>query len=113
MLGGRRIAFEPLREALWGAIGVNYSAVGTPMAHPIRIFYIYNLTDAILSFSLDGIDEHLRLPAPGYFTSDVTANKTEGSGLFLAKGDSLYVKQYGAPSAGFVTLCVIYGDSGY
>jgi len=113
MLGGRRFSCEPCRTALFGAIGANYTAIGTPMDHPIRLLYLYNLTDALLFFSFDGIDDHLRLPASGYFTTDITANKTEDSGLFLAKGNSLYVKQIDVPTTGLVSLTVFYGDSGY
>lgn len=105
-----RSKFESIRTLAHGSIGAAYSAIGTPFQHPIRQFILTNLTDAALYFSLDGVNDHLVLPQSGYFVSDIASNKTQNTGLYLAKGDKFYVKEIGSPSSGAVYLSVMYGE---
>lgn len=104
-----RMLFEPQRTLGFAAIGAAYMGVGTAVDHPVRQFFIQNLTDATLQFSFNGIDDHFPLPANGFFLSDITSNKARGSGFFLAEGDRLYVKTLGAPATGSVYFSVVYG----
>ena len=108
-----RIKPETCRTTAFGAIGAGYGAVGTAMDHPIRIFYLQNMTDETLMFSFDGTNDHLPLPAAGYIVIDVTANKSMDQGFYLAEGDTVYVRQIGVPTVGSVYLSVFYGDTGY
>ena len=109
------IRFKPetCRTLAHGSIGAGYTAIGSAMSHPIRIFYLQNHTDALLMFSFDGTNDHLPLSAGGYIVIDITANKSLDTGFYLAEGDTVYVKQIGAPTAGSVYLSVFYGDTGY
>jgi len=104
-----RMKFEPARSLAAGSIGAGYSGVGTAVDHPVRQFFIQNLTDATVWFSFDGIDDHFPLPTNGFFLNDITSNRTEQSGAFaLAEGDRLYVKRLGVPTTGSVYFSVVY-----
>lgn len=106
-----RLLMEPMRSLAFGSIGAAYMGVGTAFAHPIRIFHLQNLTDQLLIFSADGIDDHLALPSLGFLLVDVAANKTTvGGGFYFAQGDRVYVKEDAAsPTSGAVYLTVMYG----
>lgn len=105
-----RMAFEPLRSLAFGSIGGAYMGVGTPIEHPSRQFLVQNLTDATLLFSFDGVNDHFRLPANGFWLNDNTANRSVSQGFFLSEGTRLYVKQDGVPTSGNVNFTVIYGS---
>lgn len=104
-----RLAFEPLRSLAFGSIGAAYTGIGTSVNHPLRQFFIQNLTDTTLVFSFNGVDDHFRLPRNGYWMEDITANKTIVTGFFLAEGSRLYVKHDGvAPTTGSADFTTIY-----
>lgn len=103
-----RMALEPQRTLASGAIGAAYMGVGTAVEHPVRQFFIQNLTDATLQFSFDGVNDHFPLPANGFFLSDITSNNAKGANFALPEGSRLYVKNIGAPTTGSVYFSVIY-----
>ena len=105
-----RLRAETVRTLGFASIGVAYMGIGAAMAHPIRIFHLQNLTDALLTFSFDGINDHLVLPGNAFILLDVTSNKTITTGFFLSEGDRIYVKQNGVPTTGAVYLSVFYGQ---
>lgn len=105
-----RFKADTLRSIAFGAIVGSYMPVGSAMTHPIRQFKIDNLTDALLVFSFDGINDHFVVPSNGFFLDDITSNKsTVSGGFFLAQGDRLYVKQLGVPSTGSVYFATFFG----
>jgi len=105
-----RLMPEVVRTLGFAAIGVAYMGVGTSMTHPVRMLVLQNLTDALLIFSFNGIDDHLPLASNGYIILDITANKTRNDGFFLAEGDRIYVKQVtAAPTINGVYLTTLYG----
>jgi len=108
-----RLKAEPVRSLAFGSIVAGYTAIGTSIDHPARIFLLQNFTDEALMFSFDGIDDNLPLPAAGYLLIDVTANKTFDHGFYLSKGESVHVKRIGVPTSGSVYLSIFYGDTGY
>jgi hypothetical protein len=105
-----RFRAEPVRSIAAGSISGTYMGVGTPIDHPSFQFFIQNLTDATLMFSLDGINDHFPLPASGFLLDDINSNKSIGNGLFLAEGDRLYVKEVGTPTTGSVYFSVFYAS---
>lgn len=108
-----RFKAEPLRSIAAGAIGAGYMPIGSALAHPIRQFKVDNLTDALLVFSFDAINDHFVLPANGFFLDDVNSNKsTTSGGWYLAQGDRLYVKQLGVATTGAVYFATFYGYEG-
>jgi len=104
-----RMLPETCRSLAFGSIAAGYTAVGTPLENPSRIIIVQNLTDETVMFSLDGVNDHFPLSLGGHLIIDIAANKTIDSGFFLAEGESLYVKQVGAPSSGSVYFSSFYG----
>jgi hypothetical protein len=99
---------EPLRTLASGSISGTYTAVGTPFVHPIRILWIQNTTNAQVTFSLDGVNDHFILPAGGYVIVDVSSNKDATSyELYLPIGTQIYVM--GTVSSGAVYISTFYG----
>ena len=102
--------FEPVRPLGFAAIGAAYVGVGTSLNFPARIILIQNMTDAILMFSFDGINDHFPLLANAFLLVDLSSNKTLSTGYFIAKGERLYVRDMGtAPTTGSVYFTTIYG----
>ncbi len=104
-----RAFFEPMRSLAFGSISGSYAAIGAGFSHPARVIIFQNQTNATVTFSLDGVNDHFPLLANGYFVLDVSANKDASSfGLYFATGTVVYVK--GSPGSGSVTVSVVYGD---
>jgi hypothetical protein len=105
-----RAEFDPLRTLSYTYITSTFYPVGSALAHPARAIYILNDTDKLLSFSFDGINEQVRLPALGYWWFDISSNKTVPQGWFLSEGKRLYVKTPTTnPTQGEVNFTVVYG----
>ena len=105
-----RLLPDTVRSLAFGSIGAAYMGIGTGLDHPARILFIQNLTDALLMFSFDGVTDHFPLPASGYLLVDVTSNKTQSGGFFIAEGQRLYVKEISSPSTGSVYVTTFYGS---
>lgn|SRR5574338_236082 len=106
-----RFRAEPVRSLAFGSIGPAYMGVGSALTHPIRQFFIQNLSDQTLMFSFDGINDHFPLPQNGFLLDDITSNKSRGEGWFLAEGDRLYVRELTTPAAaGAVYFSTFYGS---
>lgn len=109
-----RFSAEPLRSLAFGSISGTYAGIGTVFEHPIRLIYVQNLTDKTLVFSFDGINDHFKLPEQGFLLLDVSSNKTQQGGWFIAEGQRIYVKDDGvAASAGEALVSAFYGSTGY
>jgi hypothetical protein len=104
-----RYKAEPIRTIAAGSIMAGYIRVGTALVFPCRQFKIDNLTDALLMFSIDGINDHFVVPSNGFFLSDIMSNEGEGEGFFLSARDSLWVRILGTPTTGNVYFSVFYG----
>jgi hypothetical protein len=101
---------EPVRTVAFGGISGVYAGVGAEMTRPIRMMIMQNLTDVLVMFSFDGINDFIPLPTNGYAALDITTNKTVDAGFFLAEGQRLYVKDMGLPATlGAVYLSTVYG----
>jgi hypothetical protein len=89
-----------------------YLGVGTAISNPARQFLIWNLTDVVLQFSLDGINDHFPLPSNGYFVDDISSNTSISQNFLLGQGSRLYVKTMGtSPTLGSVYFTVFYGSN--
>jgi len=110
MSSSLRLSAEVVKTKAFGDIAVGYTLIGDITARPIRILYIQNQTDAALMFSLNGVDDHFPLLDRGYFTIDITTNKTVSQGFFVTKGQGFYVKQLGIPTQGSVYVSCFYAD---
>ena len=111
-----RLAADPVRRTLFGAIGAAYTRIVYPagtdtgMTKPVRMFVLQNLTDQLVMFSLDGVHDHIPLASTAYIILDVASNMTLSQAFYVAERQSFYVKHMGAaPSSGAVYLSVFYG----
>jgi hypothetical protein len=105
-----RLKMEPVRELVGTLIGGGYTPIGSAFAHTIRQIFVQNLTNALLMFSLDGVNDHFPLPPSGFLLLDVTSNKSIGQGYFIAEGTRIYVDEIGVPTTGSVYVSVMYAD---
>ena len=88
-----RLQFEPVRSLAYGSIGAGYMGVGTSLANPARQIFVQNLTDVTLMFSFDGVNDHFPLPSSGFLLLDITTNKTQSQGFYIAEGDRSMLKK--------------------
>jgi len=105
-----RLLPEPLRSIAFGSISGAYAGIGPIFVHPSRILLVQNFTDAILTYSFDGLVDHFQLPPNGFLLLDVTTNQVKESGFFIAQGTRIYVK--GTPSLGQANVSTFYGYDG-
>lgn len=106
-----KLAFDPIRQLKFDAMGAAYMGIGSEFDKPVRIFFLQNLTDATLWFSFDGVNDHFPLAANGYLLLDVTSNKSNLAGFYIAEGTRVYVKELGTPTAGYAYLTVFYSNT--
>lgn len=113
MAYGTKVAFEAVREAAFGAITANYTAVGSATSDYVRIMAINNSTNEEVYISFDGTTNHLRLAANSFKLFDFTASSVHDDGFFLSNRTIFYVKHLGvAPTSGSVWIEVIVGEGG-
>jgi hypothetical protein len=106
-----RLLAEPLRSLAFGSISGVYAGIGTSFDDPCRIMYMVNTTDVLLTFSLDGVNDHFVIASGSYLIIDISSNKTlTGGQLTISQGQRIYVK--GSPSLGAVYLTNFYGANG-
>lgn len=110
-----KFAAEPLRSLPFGSIpDTTYALIGTYFQHPIRQLFVQNTTNKPLVFSFDGLTDHFYLQETGFLLLDVTANKTQQGGWYIAEGSGIYVL-YPAdpPTSGAAIVSAFYGSTGY
>lgn len=105
-----RLRAEAIREVAFGAIGALLTAVGNPTTHIGRLVRFVNDTDQDLYFSLDGANNHYRLPPLSFLLLDVSTNQTTKDNLFIPEGQVFYVAHAGvAPTIGNAWIEYNYG----
>jgi len=96
-----RLRAEAVREVAFGAIGAALAAVGAATASPGRLVRFVNNTDQDVYFSLDGVNNHFRLPPLSFLLFDVSANQTTKDNYFIPMGQLFYIQHAGvAPTLG-------------
>lgn len=107
---GIRLQCEHQRSLAHGSILAGYMGIGTTFENPIRLIFIQNLTNALLQFSFDGINDDFPLDESAFLLLDITANKAfNANGLYIAEGSRMYVKQIEVPTTGSVYVTAFYG----
>ena len=110
---GIKVSFDAVRESAFGSILAAYSAVGAATTDYARLICMSNGTDADVYVSIDGTNNHFRIPANGFKLLDLTANKQSNSQLYMEKGITFYVKRVaGAPTTGTFWIELMYGAGG-
>jgi hypothetical protein len=108
MTYGKRLTMSPMQSLAAASITSSYVAIGTGVVGEARILWVYNLTDATLNFSLDGVTTHFELPSSGFVILDGTANKSNTADCFWPNGLIVYVKRNGTPTAGTVNVSAVH-----
>lgn len=109
-----RLSCDPVRTIAFDGIDAFYAGVQTAFSSPVRLFHLQNLTDAILMFSYDGVNDCFPLATQGFLVLDVSANQALQQGFFMAQGQRLYVRDMTAegenpPTFGSVWLTAYVG----
>ena len=105
-----RVQFDTLRSLAFGSIAAGYTVVGSVFAHPVRLLVIQNYTDGDLTFSFDGINDHLQLGQGSQIVLDFASDASSVAGMWsLSVGDGVYVKQSEVPTTGSVYVTGAYG----
>jgi len=92
---------EPLRTVAFGGIGAAYAVLGAPLANPSRLIIFTNDTDADVTVSLDGVDDHFIILKQSFKLLDIATNKSVQDGFYFRQGTQFYQKRTaGAPSTG-------------
>ena len=82
-----------------------------PFLHPARLLIIQNLTPILLTYSWDGVNDAMDLPAGGQVIFDITTNRSNTGGAFDSPvGQIIYVK--GSATTGTANVSVFYGNGG-
>lgn len=105
-----RLGVEPVRSSAFGDITADYTGIGTEINNPVRILRIQNLTNALLWFSYDGVNNHEALSPNSFLLLDITSNAARDHGYYIAEGTRLYVKRNETPTSGSVYVTVYYGS---
>lgn len=113
---GTKVAFETLREATPGQIGATYAAVGSALAHGVRLLNLQNASDGDIYISFDGTNNHVHLGAVS--TGNAAQRQYNfqenavGNELFLmGKGVTIYAKDGTTPPAnGNLIIEVVYAS---
>lgn len=100
---------ETQRSLAFSGISGTYARVGTPLVNSSIKLVLQNQTDAPITFSWDGLNDHITLAAGSVFTSDVQANHGKAETMQSAAGTQFWVKQVSAPTSGFVYITSFYG----
>ncbi len=88
---GKRIIPFPLQVIDATTFTGSFLPVGSPTPQLVRMVRFINNTDVDVTVSWDGIDDHDFLPSLTALTLDVTANKTDTQGYFVAIGTQFFV----------------------
>jgi len=113
-----RADFENERILAFGSVDlVAFTGIGTAFDHPARLVKLSNATDITLQFSNDGINGKFCLFPGESMIVDLSSNKTIEAGFYLEKTTRIFVRAHPnvavLPSSGFISLSVIFGETGY
>jgi hypothetical protein len=98
---------EEERSLAFGSIVAGYTIIGTAFDHPLTKIYIYNDTDARLTFSFQGsTEDHITLPTKGFILLDINSSTVDN--VFLKNSSALYVKRDETPTSGSVYVTGFY-----
>jgi hypothetical protein len=104
---------EPLRLLAFTSLSSTYMGIGTASLNAARVYWVQNLTDVDVTFSMDGTTDHFILPGDGFLLLDSSSNKTlTGGACAIPAGTRTYAKTLGTPSEGYVSVTIFYGKNG-
>ncbi len=107
-----RLNFETERAIAFGSLTDAFQAVGTAFANPIRGLRLYNQTNAVAQFSIDGTNVHVSLAAGDSWNINAMDFKQSDVGAYFRQGLIVYARHItgSAPGSGSVRVNVIYAE---
>jgi len=120
MAEGQLLRSETIRYITYDHTAATYKPIGTTgdglitgaaLTATARQFWIQNLTNSGMMFSLDGINDNFFLPALAFYVSDITTNQDpQAGGFFMGMGRMLHVRYPGAaPTSGTIYFSTFNG----
>lgn len=102
-MNATRLIVDPVHSLAAGSIGAAYMGIGPAFDHSGRMVFVNNLTDDVLTFSYDGVNDHFILPVYTSLLLTVDWNRDDVDDyLALPLGGRLYVKYNYVPTGGSV-----------
>lgn len=104
-----RATYDDIRSIAEGSITSSYTAIGSSLNFPTRIYKIVNNTDGDMFISTDGVNDMDFVPATSFVLYDLTTNHQVASNQFsLPQGTQFYVRYSSAPTKGSLYLIIFY-----
>lgn len=101
--------FDNLRSLAFGSIGGTYTEITPSFEHVVRVINFDNGTNGDILVSLDGINDHLFMPANSLKVFDLTTNRSDyNSSWAFPKGTKIFIKQSLAPTSGSFYVACLY-----
>lgn len=109
MEGTKLIAATQQSLDFSGVVPGSFLLVGV-FLQPVRLLFVQNLTNVLMQFSFDAIDNHFVLPGNGFLVLDAGTNKGTANTAAIAQGQGIYVTTVGItpPTSGGVYLSYWY-----
>lgn len=105
------VRVDALRSISNASISSSYQALGSSLAHPMRLVRIMNNTNGDMLISFDTVTDNMFIPAGSFVLYDLTTNREESLTYFVfAVGTQFYIKYSSAPTTGSVYLECIFGQ---
>lgn len=104
-----RILPETERSLGFGAITGVFAKVGTPLNHAALLLIFKNGTDTTMTFSWDGINDHMTVFSNETALLDIQSDAGSSEILQAAQGTQFWVKQVAAPASGSVYINSFFG----
>jgi hypothetical protein len=107
-----RANFETERSIAFGALTDAFQAMGVAFAHPIRELRLYNQTDVVIQYSIDGTDVHASLAAGEAWNINAMSLKQSDIGCYFRDGLFVYARHItgSAPSSGSARANLVYAE---
>jgi hypothetical protein len=101
-----KLTYEILRSRAASTFNGTYQTLGAPLDFPARIVKMKNLSDQIVTLSIDGTNDHDVFAANSGDVVDCTANRNTDEPVCFPAGTQFYVN---APTGtGTIYLVVMY-----
>lgn len=106
MFNTSQIEYETLRSIDSATFTGAYQAIGSPLAHPSVLVKMVNNSGALVTISVDGVNDHDILPASSFWLYDIGSDSPTTSSIYRKQGTQFYIK--GVASTGSVYLVTQY-----
>lgn len=106
---GYQARFETIRSFDSSTFSGSYQALGTPLANPSVLLYIYNASGVLVTLSDDGTNDKFVIAATTGLIIDFGSDSQSISGdkrLSVPQNTQFYIK--GSASTGLVYLSTVY-----